>query len=170
MNTRAKSHWRLACLHCWGRTAPNFELTLETKLLEVWKPEGFQDTQQKVRKSGAIFPRPLENIIYEGICLSAKRVRVVGDTSVLLWCCSPHFVLLFMHVWRVSEDEGWGSLRLLVKRLLKGWAEGESALSWLCVCVYKYAYIHTYICMKICTQSHWLSVNNYSQKPSIYCN
>lgn len=32
------------------------------------------------------------------------------------------------------------------------------SLCWLCV--YKYTYIHTYISMKICTQSHWLSANN----------
>ena len=30
----------------------------------------------------------------------------------------------------------------------------------LCLCVYKYTYIHTYICMKIRTQSHWLSAKN----------
>lgn len=94
---------------------------------------------------------------------------MIDDTSILFWCCSAHFEFLFTHVWRVSEDERWGSLRLHVRQVLKGWAEGEYALSWLCVSVYKYTYIHTYICMKICTQSHWLSVNNCSQRSTIYC-
>lgn len=109
-----------------------------------------------------------------------------------------HFFWRYLHLCETSASD-WRHKRIVLllqstprvsiyarMKGVRGWKMGLTETPWEatverlgwrwicfvlapCVCVYKYTYIHTYICMKICTQSHWLSVNKYSQKPSIYC-